>query len=326
VNLAEYRRAEREKSARGADPLRVLVAYAQDHLVYRDNRIVPSENAQAYRAEPADSRVNKFHLAYRADAPFLLYRPLADIMVDMAVDLYLRHGWNTLLMDGLRTVEGHFILWRQSEPSWLEAGLLARPGQSAHNKGCAIDSMMFDAKTDQEIDMGGHFDHSDMQTNHRLYDGTAISQTAKENRLLREQATQRAALKHGLLIAPLRPEFWDDRFPESREDLWRVLESVARCIGVQLLSPEDDALMKRDRKAFAEKWERWSYADFCAAWQRVFAGRQQQLVQTVGTATPPASEEHVVYHGAFNPLYDRDLKVHNKHLADETVFRRYTGS
>lgn len=327
VDLHSYRMADRMAAGR-QDPIRMVVAYGQEEMVFVPSatggwRMQAAPDEAAYRRTPPDKRVNKFGMAYRADAPFLLHRALADIVVDAAIDLRDRRGWHSVFFDGLRTVEAAFLLWRLSDPQWLADGLLARPGASAHNKGMAVDWMMTDAATGDEIDMGGHFDHSDMESNHRLYAGPKISAAARKHRLIREQAVQRAALGRGILIAPLRNEFWDDRFPENREDLWRVLESVARCLGVALLSAEDEAMRVQDRSAFAAKWEDWDYDRFVREWQATFKGREQDLQAMLGAAEPP-SEQGVVYHGAYAPLYDRALRAHGKHLANEALFTRLT--
>lgn len=326
VDLRAYRAADRTADGK-SDPLRAVVAYGQEELVFVPSttggwRMQPAADDGAYRQTPPDKRVNKFGPAYRADAPFLLHRALADIVVDAAIDLRDRQGWHSVFYDGLRTVEGAFLLWWLSDPKCLADGLLARPGASAHNKGMAVDWMMTDAATGDEIDMGGHFDHSDMESNHRLYAGPKISAAARKHRLIREQAVQRAALSRGLLIAPLRNEFWDDRFPENQEDLWRVLESAARCIGVALLTSEDETMRMRDRAAFSARWEQWDYARFTQAWRQVFAGREKELQAVLGVTEPPP-EQGILYHGDYAPLYDRELKAYSKHLADETLFRRY---
>jgi hypothetical protein len=188
-------------------------------------------------------------------------------------------------------VDGAFRLYNFATDADIEAKLLAMPGQSAHNKGLAVDSMMVD-ENDVEIDMGGHFDHLDMSTNMRYYSGNKISETAKKNRLIREAAFLRGAFANGLLIAPLRGEFWDDRLPENREDLWRVLDSAARVIGL---------------KYTIENKENWNYFDFLENWLRVFKGHEQKLEVTIGCAMPPLTEKPEFYHGNYHPIYDIEL-------------------
>ncbi|MDX1975589.1 MAG: M15 family metallopeptidase [Rickettsiales bacterium] len=314
VALGEYRKAERIQACGGIDPLRTMVAYAQDEWIYDEqDRFTRCDDASYYQTLPREKRLNKFGLAYRRDARLWQHRILADIMVGAAIHLYQTQGWRTVVYDGLRTMEGAYKLYQFAPDSDIQAGLLALPGQSAHNKGLAVDSMMEDAQG-REIDMGGHFDHLDMETNSRTYAGQAISPMAKYNRLIREAAFLRSAFSQGLLVAPLRSEFWDDRLPENREDLWRVLDSAARVVGIDLLSADDLALRKTNRDAFANKYERWSYADFINRWKATFAGREAELIQQLGTALPPLNEKPDFYHGNYHPIFDHELVATNQHL------------
>lgn len=315
MDMAEYRRGERISSCGGKDPILVRLAYAQDEWIYDDDGNIITADTATYARATREQRVNKFGLAYRRDAKFLLHKTLADIVVGAAIHLYQTQGWTTVLYDGLRTVNGAYNLYLKAEDSDTESGLLSLPGQSAHNKGLACDSMMMDVGG-KEIDMGAHFDHLDMALNSRLYDGDAISTVAKKNRLIREAAFLRSAFAQGLLVAPLRNEFWDDRLPENREDLWRVIDSAARCIGISLLSPEDEIMRKKDRAAFAQKWERWSYTDFLAHWQKTFSGHEIALQETLGTTMPPPAEKPEFYHGNYNHIYDEQLKASGKQLTD----------
>lgn len=301
VAMAEYKRAERMAACAGHDPIRTCLAYAQDSLVYGADGKQVKIDAKTYANTPRELRVNVFGLAYRPDATLWLHQTLADIVVDAAIHLYQAHGWSTVIYDGLRTVEGAFRLYNFATDEDLAAGLLALPGKSAHNKGLAVDSMMVDAHGN-EVEMGGHFDHPDMSTNMRFYTGDKISIAAKQNRLIREAAFLRAALTQGLLIAPLRNEFWDDRPPEDRSDLWRVLDSAARVLGITL---------ERDKA-----WDGWSYADFLDHWQKTFAGHEQELQEKIGVTMPPLQEKFEFYHGNYHPIYDHDLRSCGKHLTD----------
>jgi len=313
MDMATYRREERMNACGGRDPIRILLAYAQDKLAYDTNDKIIKPDRAVYQALPRDKRLNKFGLSYRRDAQFWLHKPLADIVVGAAIYLHQSQGWTTVLYDGLRTVEGAFNLYNFATEQDIASGLLALPGQSAHNKGLAVDSMMEDAHGN-EIDMGGHFDHLDMATNSRVYTGEKISAAAKRNRLIREAAFLRGAFTQGLIVAPLKPEFWDDRLPEDHSDLWRVLDSAARCLGISLLSPDDEKLRKENREAFAEKWERWSYPDFLTRWQNIFKGEEKELEKTFGVVMPPLKENPEFYHGNFHPIYDRDLIASGKNL------------
>jgi D-alanyl-D-alanine dipeptidase len=285
VDMAAYRKEERTAACNGTDPIEVFVAYAQDKYVYDgNNRIAPVDDVY-YRMSTDDDKVNKFTQTYRQGAKLLLHKALADIAVDAAIDLHTHQSWKLRLYDGLRTVEAAFLLYHNAKPEWLQAGLLAAPGASAHNRGLAVDSKLVDS-AGREIEEGGHFDHLDMETNRRDYAGSGISAQAKENRLTRERAFQRASLKHGTLIAPLKSEFWDDRMPGSEKDLWRVMESVARCIGTPAPSQKAE-----------------DYATFRAQWKSL---DQEKLAQMLGTQTPPP-EKNFLFHERFNPIYDRYL-------------------
>jgi D-alanyl-D-alanine dipeptidase len=283
VNLESYRSEER------GDALHVLPAYAQDSRIFKNKKIITA-TPDEYEQTPMDERLNKFRQAYKTNAPLLLHKHLADVLVDAAIDMKQRYGWNTVALDGLRTMESGFLLYHNAKDEWLADGLLSAPGKSAHNRALAVDSMQFDAEGNA-VDMGGHFDHSNMENNHRNYDGAGISAQAKHNRILREQAFQRAALKHNTVIAPLREEFWDDRVPGSEKDLWRVMESICRCIGEQ--PPEERA---EDYSTFARQWE--NYLD------------KKRLGEVFGDyALHPPLPDRIVYHESIKPIFDHDLPV-----------------
>jgi len=274
------------------EALQICLAYAQDELIYNDKNQIIKVDKETYAKIPRAERVNKFGLAYKRDAKFLLHKTLVDIVLGAADYLYKTYGWRTILYDGLRTVDGAFAIYNFASDEDLASNILALPAKSAHNKGLAVDSMMVDGEG-KEIEMGGHFDHLDMATNMRNYAGDKISEIAKKNRLIREAAFLRAAFAQGLLVAPLRSEFWDDRLPENREDLWRVLDSAARVVGVfPLLSNK----------------ENWDYADFLENWQRTFAGHEEKLEKTIGCTMPPLTEKPEFYHGNYNPIYDELLQ------------------
>lgn len=307
VNMATYKKDERREACKGTDPVIVRVAYAQDEWVYgEDGKLKIESDSAKYQTLPREDRLNKFGLAYRKDAPLLMNKILADITVAAAIHLFNAHSWRTVLYDSLRTMEGAYKLYCFAPDKDIEDGLLALPGESAHNKGLAVDSMMEDANG-LEVDMGAHFDHLDMTINSRAYTANAISDEAKQNRLIREAAFLRGAFVQGLLIAPLRSEFWDDRLPENRADLWRVLDSAARCLGMELLTADDLVLRKKDRKAFVQKWESWSYEQFLEQWQKTFSGREADVEELLGIRMPPLSEKATFYHGNYHPIYDKDL-------------------
>ncbi len=301
VSMAEYKKPERMEACDGIDPISVCLAYAQDSLIYDDAGNQIAVDGATYAATPREKRVNVFGLSYRRDATLWLHQTLADIVVGAAIHLQQTQGWHTIIYDGLRTVEGAFKLYNFATDDDLKAGLLALPGKSAHNKGLAVDSMMVDSGG-REVEMGGHFDHLDMSTNMRFYEGDKISKFAKKNRLIREAAFLRSALSQDLLIAPLRNEFWDDRPPEDRSDLWRVLDSAARVMGITLHRQKE--------------WNDWSYENFLSAWHKTFRGQEEKLEKMIGVSTPPLEERFEFYHGNYHPIYDRDLRASGKHLTD----------
>ena len=301
VAVADYKKSERIAACDGIDPIEVCLAYAQDSLVYDDAGNIISAAEHIYAATPRQKLVNVFGRAYRRDATLWLHHTLADIVVGAAIYLQQTQRWRTVVYDGLRTVEGAFKLYNDATDEDLSAGLLAPPGKSAHNKGLAVDSMMVDS-SGREVEMGGHFDHLDMSTNMRFYDGDKISNFAKKNRLIREAAFLRSALSQGLLIAPLRNEFWDDRPPEDRSDLWRVLDSAARVMGITLHRQKE--------------WNAWSYENFLSAWHKTFRGQEEKLEKILGVSAPPLEEKFEFYHGNYHPIYDRDLRASQKHLTD----------
>src|SRR6185295_4386530 len=82
-----------------------------------------------------------------------------------------------------------------------------------------------------EADEHGHLDDLNMETNSRFYTGP-MPEAARQNRLNRLQAWQRASVKNKLPVANLLAEFWDDRVPGSPADMWRVLACRALCLGL----------------------------------------------------------------------------------------------
>lgn len=287
LDMAAYRRST---------ALSVFVAYAQDQHIFDEKGWPKPVDAKTYAAAPRDVRVNKFGKAYRDEAKLWLHKDMADIVVDAAVFMHEKHGWQTLLYDGLRTVDAAEIIYRNAAQSDRDGGLIAPPGKSAHNKGMAADLVQFDS-VGKLVEMGGNFDHLDMETNHRNYRNLAPE--VLENRRLREIAFQHAALSRGRLFAPLRSEFWDERFPENEADHWRVLESLCRCLG----KPVDIAHAPMDYDQFKREWE--ALFDDKALRQTLHLSADVKLAP---------ERETVIYHGDFNVLYDRDLVASGKNI------------
>jgi hypothetical protein len=313
VDMASYRKSS---------ALNSFVAYAQDNMIFDDNGQPKAVDAATYARTPREQKLNKFGQAYQDNAKLWLHKDMADIVVDAALYMQQKHGWTSTLYDGLRTVNSAYNMYRNAEDSDLTSGLLAAPGLSAHNKGMAADLIMFDANG-KIVPLGGNFDHLDMSANSRT--NTSLPQDVIENRLKREIAFQHAALSRGRLFAPLRSEFWDERFPENEADHWRVLDSIARCMGKNMLSAEDDANRRApkgsaERNAFYQKWELMNYAEFTQKWNDMFD--EQELRKTLdipaGIKLPP-DRSTAIYHGDFNPLYDRDLIASGKNITDNAL-------
>lgn len=320
VDMANYRHKERTYADQ--DIITVVVAYAYDDLVYDENGHAIHVDRQTYESTPRELRVNKFSKAYRKDAKIWLHKSMADIVVDAALFMHKKHGWTSVIYDGLRTVDGAYIVYNNMSDADIASGIFAAPGASAHNKGMAVDMVMFDADN-KLVEMGGNFDHLDMKTNSRAY--TDLPQHILDNRIHREIAFQHAALTHGRLFAPLRSEFWDERFPENSEDHWRVLDSLARCMGKRLLNEEDEINRtsprgSEARQAFHDKWENMSYEQFSELWQQLFDDNKMRRIFDVVTSVKlPPEPSTIIYHGDYNPLFDRDLAASDKHITDNTL-------
>lgn len=320
VPVADWRRDERILRCHGNDPLHCLVAYAQDSLIYQNGRLVQAASREQYDALHRDEKLNKFGAAYRPDAPLLSHRYFADILVEAAIDLYLNHGWLLCVLDSLRSMEAGYLAYMNAHPDDRASKLLSAPGTSAHNRALAADCMCF--HTDgREIDMGGHFDHSDMVTNHRNYQGAKVNAQQQQHRIWRESGFQRAALRCGTLIAPLREEFWDDRVPGSPADLWRVLESVARCLNIELHRDSRIVLLKDKLAPLTSPTQAaGAYALFATAWADLFAAHANLLHDILrADANTPPPLENFLFHEWLNPIYDRDLRPFNLHLTAQVL-------
>ena len=221
-----------------------LPAYAQTEYIYDGHAIIRVDEAR-YHHTPMLERVNQFDAmgtSYGAHiTEITIEKRLGQITAAaaemvageagiMRADGSLTSG-KLMVIDALRTVDATYLLGA-ANPLALENKLLALPGTSAHNKGMAVDLTLVyeDGGAWCDADMLGHIDHPDMVTNHRNY--AALSAVQQHNRLYLEQVMLRGAIACGMLLAPLREEFWDFRFPEDGLDLWRVLEAIARAAGV----------------------------------------------------------------------------------------------
>lgn len=340
VNLATHRRAER-RAGYLPDPLIVLVAYAQDELVYDRGRITTADpqvyamHRYSHIAAERNVLVNKFGQVYPRGWPLMLHRRLADILVDVAIDLRDRHRLFTVVMDGLRTYEAGLRM-QANRPDLVASGMLARAGDSAHNRALAVDSKLFrlidplsyetwsqtvPLAALEEADEHGHLDdEQDMRLNSRFYAGP-MSATARKNRALRLAAWQRASIRHRTPIASLLAEFWDDRVPGSPADMWRVLTCRALCIGVDANPATSPAI--RDLRirlhALHERHDRGelpredfaaeAYHDFTGAWHHILtAGMRLRLDRLLGAGggSPPELADFLFHEWLAN-IHDADV-------------------
>ena len=71
IDMQTHRKRERMEACDGHDPIRILLAYAQNELVFNDRgAMAKAATRTAYEASPRERRVNKFGLAYRRTLGF----------------------------------------------------------------------------------------------------------------------------------------------------------------------------------------------------------------------------------------------------------------
>lgn len=342
VDLASWRRQERIRQ--GEDCLRAFAAYAQDHCLYDALGHVIEASPAEYEAcrhhmDPAERNrlVNKFGLTYAAGSPLLLHRRLADVLIDSAIDLFDNHGLITVTMDALRTYDAGTRM-QENRPDLVASGMLAKAGTSAHNRALAVDTKLFcrSAHTAPaashpamrglcEADEHGHLDdEQDMRINSRFYTGP-MSDDARNHRLLRLQAWQRASVARRLPVANLLAEFWDDRVPGSPADMWRVAVCRALCLGMDA-NPAHHAgfaALKQQSndlhgRYLAGEISRQALAEACQQlmeqqWPVLFTSAQQETLERLlgasGGAPPPLTD--YLFHEWLETITDNALKAAN---------------
>lgn len=309
----------------------VLVpAYAQTNTIYEAHRIITVDNAKVQQTNPTE-RLNQFDglgATYREDLDdiYIEYRlgcivsdaaAYASEYVRVATDSDEQSNVALLVIDGLRTVDAAYAL-AAGNPEAIANKLLTLPGKSAHNKGMAVDLTLVYWSVEHgcwmDADMLGHMDHPDMVTNHRDYTDVSVNQ--RHNRLQLERIMLRSALLQGTLLAPLREEFWDFRFPEDGLDFWRVLESVARIIDdhaakkicAEAITHIHELLRAGNRTEAYESYD-MTIEDFARVWQELFESETSQLAikELLGIQTSAVSRLRPITHGHVNVLYDADL-------------------
>ena len=335
INLGDYRLNDRTAGGK-PDALVIHAAYAFPTMVYKNGQVLELDNVaymQFERAYPNET-VSKFGQVYVTGAPLLLHKRLADVLIDAAIDLRDHRGQFTVVMDALRTYDSGLVM-QQRRPDLVELSMLAKAGDSAHNRALAVDSKLFEPDDIdfaelpkgkvplhmlKEADEHGHLDDTNMETNNRFYNGP-MSDTARQNRLIRLQAWQRAAVKNRLPIANLISEFWDDRVTGGPADMWRVLTCRALCIGMDgnpKTSPAIAELREQLRVLHTQNSEKiitrqvfalLAHALFQKAWDAFFDQEQKQELHHLlgkGGAKAPSLEQFM-FHEWLNDIYCADL-------------------
>ncbi len=132
-----------------------------------------------------------------------------------AVDRFVE--WSREPEDG-STKEKHYP--NLSKSSLFQNGYIAR--RSGHSRGCAVDLTLVDAKTGEEIDMGGGFDLMDERSHHGA---KGISAEQAENRNVLKNIMQRAGFQS------YSAEWWhyslrDEPYPNTYFDFSITEEAV----------------------------------------------------------------------------------------------------
>ena len=158
---------------------------------------------------------------YHDNAKLWLYKDLAEIVFDVALNLFKKYNGILILKDGLRTVEAQMAMQEteivKKNPHWSAPGpsrLLSPPGAGGHPRGMAIDVSVVDAHSNQPWDMGTVFDHltTDPKINPASRSYQDFSQDVLDNRHKLESLFLDSAHMMGLEILPLPSEWWDYRF------------------------------------------------------------------------------------------------------------------
>lgn len=193
------------------------------------SKLVPMDlfaGAFPLRTEVAYTRADAFCGAiYHKNARLWLHEDMAKIVLMAARLCHERNGLQTVLYDGLRTVEAQDLMMQSSavraHPQWLaeETRVLAPPGIGGHPRGMAID-LGLETADGILLDMGTAFDAlpvngsgPDVNRAHREF--AALPENVKRNRSVLDEAMADAARAFGLPLLPLPVEWWDFRFPAS---------------------------------------------------------------------------------------------------------------
>jgi hypothetical protein len=290
--LEGYRKHDRIKACNGTDPMEFLTLYAQDELAYRPDNTIYKPSEEEYRKLETVDRLNKFGQSYNEGTPIYANKLMADIITDVAIDFYNKHGLKIRVYDCLRTVDSAFLLYRNANNN--DRQLLAKPGKSAHNMGMAIDITVI-GKNGEDIE---RVDHNVLDVIKRNYKGDVISDYQKEMRLELERGFHKAAYKHGIVTAPLPSENWDFRFPENLKDpmLHRVVESLARCTGQHNFYEANIKDRKLDFNSFKKTWEVLNKN-----------GAIDEMLGVKDAKAPSRKNMEAICYSNYQPIYDKDL-------------------
>ncbi len=165
---------------------------------------------------------NQFGKIYHDKARLWLHKDLAQVVCRAALNIHARYGFQTVLYDGLRTIEAQQAMIEapiiKANPQWINGPvtLLSKPGTGAHPRGMAIDiSLMHE--NGALVDMGTAFDYfaenPGPATNpaHRAY--VDLKPEHRETRAILDEAMIEAADHYNLPMFLLPQEWWDFRFP-----------------------------------------------------------------------------------------------------------------
>ncbi len=173
---------------------------------------------------------------YRRDAPFLLHKLFAPVVIDAAQTLQDRYGARLVLKDGLRPVEAQAAMQEtaivRANPQWCEGPdrLLSKPGQGGHPRGMAVD-VAVEGPDGQPWDMGTVFD---TMTPSSARSHADFSQDILDNRARLEQIFLDSAARRDLPLLPLPSEWWDFRFPAAFSEHYAPVSDADLPTGMQM--------------------------------------------------------------------------------------------
>ena len=142
-----------------------------------------------------------------AQARAFLQRPAAEALVRAHRSLQSR-GYGLLVFDGYRPWSVTRTFWESATPEQRRIEFVANPRKgSRHNRGCAVDLTLFDARTGQEVPMPSGYDEFTERAFPSYTGGTAEARAARD--LLR------AAMEaEGFTVYPA--EWWHFDFQDWR--------------------------------------------------------------------------------------------------------------